>query len=636
VSRPAWSVVLVLAVARPAVAAGPAAADLFPPDTLVYAEVRDPAKLAPQATAALAGSPLEDVVRLVHSRRDAAKTANDIVGKPELAVLGLLASPEAAAEFGKLGGVAAGLTGFNTTGDPEGAVAVLTGDSAAAALAARGFLSLAQVRRVAEVDGVAVYQFRAPQFTVDQNTGQQKLDNEKPPAEGPYEATAAFTPGLFVYGTSKAAVGAVLTRFRGKGGAGLGASAPFKAAREKYPGPGLFVYADAAALVAKLDAVRQEGDGGPEPDPLGWFRLLANEKAVRHVVGSVRFRDGGLAVELSAVVTPGAPSPLAALLAGPGVKADLLAHSPVRSAVAITLSLPEQGRTAAVVGFLDAAAKAAGELGRSPGQAVKDWEAKFKTPVADGLIGKTRAVAVFLPQRPTGGKDAARPVLVLHADTAEAAAAWEEFVPKLLADLGGNEPAQPSSEPVDGVKVLSLPGADLPWRAAVHYARKGAVLAVGFDRAQVAAAVKGGDSVAPPNPPVALVGSARLGGALAAVLNPATPAGPVVPLPNQPPLPRSGFGPRSGPVGVEGGPPAAGQQKAEEKALTGVWAALDALPPAALTARRDGDELRVGLVQPVGKDGFAPVVAAAVGWFDAYLGRNPNQSFGPYSGPRFR
>ena len=194
-NRLAWSVLAALAVAAPARAAGPAVAYLFPADTLAYVEVRDAAKLAPLVTAALAGSPLADVTKYVDARRDAAKTTNDILGKPQLAVLGLLASPELASEVGRLGGIAAGVTGVTENGEPEAAVAVLTGDSAAAGLAARGFLALAHVRRVGAVEGVPVYQFRMPQQTFDPNTGMQKFDNSKPPPEGAYEATAAYTPG---------------------------------------------------------------------------------------------------------------------------------------------------------------------------------------------------------------------------------------------------------------------------------------------------------------------------------------------------------------------------------------------------------------------------------------------------------
>lgn len=629
--------VLLVGPATPAAAAGPAVADLFPADTLAYVEVRDAGKLAPQVTAALAGSPLADVTKYVDARRDAAKTTHDILGKPQLAVLGLLASPELAAEVGRLGGIAAGVTGFNDNGDPEGAVAVLTGDSAAAGLAARGFLTLAHVRRVAAVEGVPVYQFRVPQPSFDPNTGMQKLDNSKPPPEGAYEATAAYTPGLFVYGTSKAAVGAVLTRFRGKGGTGLGGVAAFKAARDADPGPGLFVYADAAGLVAKFDQARRAVEGGLEPDAVGWFRLLANDKAVRHVAGTVRFRDGGLAADLSAAFAPDAASPLLAVLSGPGVKAELLGHSAGAGAFAATVTFPEKGRASAVIGFLDAAAKATGDLGRTPGEAVKEIEARIKTQLTDGLIGRTRAVTVFAPKQQQIGKGVpALPTVVLHTDTPEVAAGWEEFLPKLLADIAGGEESQPASEVIDGVKVLSLPGAGLVWKAAVHYARKDAALAVGLDRAAVAAAVTGGPAAVtfPADNPAALAGFVRFGSAARALLAAGAPpaGGPIVPVPT-PPRP---IRPVFGPDGVELPPPET-QQKVEEKARDGLWAALDALPPLAVTARRDGDRLRVELRQPVGKDGFTPAVTAGVAWFEAYLDRQANPNFGGYpSYRRFR
>jgi hypothetical protein len=637
VNRLVWSVLAALASASPVLAAGPAVADLFPADTLAYVEVRDAAKLAPQITAALAGSPLADVAKFVDARRDAAKTTHDILGKPQLAVLGLLTSPELASEVGRLGGVAAGVTGFTATGEPEAAVAVLTGDSAAAGLAARGFLALAHVRRVAAVDGVPVYQFRVPTQTFDPNTGVPKVDNSKPPPEGTYEATAAYTPGLFVYGTSKAAVAAVLTRFRGKGGPALGGVAAFKAARDAAAGPGLFVYSDAAALVTKLDEARRAADGGPESDAVGWFRLLANDRGVRHVAGTLRFRDGGLVADLTATFAPDAGSPLLTLLSGPGVKAELLGHAAGAGAFAATVTFPEKGRAAAVIGLLDAAAKASGGLGRTPGEAVKEFEARTKSPLTDGLIGRTKAVTVFAPKQQQLGKGVpALPTVVLHTEADEVAAGWEELLPKLVADLAGGEPVQPSSEAIDGVSVLSLPGAGLPWKSAVHYARKGAVLAVGLDRAAVAAAVTAGPAAValPADSPAALAGFVRFGSTARALLAAgAPPAGTVVPVPT-PPRPLGG--PRFGPDGNELPPPET-QQKAEEKALAGVWAALDALPPLAVTARRDGDRLRVELAQPVGKDGFAPAVTAGVAWFEAYLNRQGNPNFGAYpSYGRFR
>lgn len=634
-NRLAWSVFAVLAAAAPVRAAGPAVADLFPAETLAYVEVREAGKLAPQLTAALAGTPLADVNKFVDDRRAAGKTTHDIIGKPQLAVLGLLASPELAAEVGRLGGVAAGITGFTDNGDPEAAVAVLTGDSAAAGFAARAFLALGHVRRVAAVEGVPVYQFRIPQQTFDPNTGIPKIDNAKAPPEGAYEATAAYAPGLFVYGTSKSAVAAVLTRYRGKGGAALGGVAAFKTAREGSAGPGLFVYADAAALVASYDKARRDGEGGAEPDAMGWFRLLADEKAVRHVAGTVRFRAGGFAADLTATFAPGAASPLLALLSGPGVKAELLGHSAGAGTFAATVTFPEQGRAAAVIRLLDAAAKATGDLGRTPGEAVKEFETRTKLPLTDGMIGRTKAVTVFAPKQQQLGKGVpALPTVVLHTETPEVATAWEEAVPKLVSDLTGGEEAQPASEMIDGVKVLSLPGADLPWKSAVHYARKGAAVAVGLDRGAVAAAVNGGPPAValPADTPAALAGFVRFGGTARALLAAGVPpAGPVVPVPS-PPRP---VRPRFGPDGNELPPPET-QQKTEGKALQGVWAALDALPPLAVTARRDGDSLRVELAQPVGKDGFAAAVTSAVDWFDAYLSRQANPNVGGYPSYRFR
>lgn len=630
--RTAWSVVTLLSLSAAPASAGPAVADLFPADTLAFAELREPAKVAPQITAAVAGSRLDDVTKLIDAHRDAARTPHALVGKPELAVLGLLAAPEFAAEVGKFGGVGAGLTGFTGNGEPEAAVAVLTGDSAAAGLAARGFLSLAPVRRVGAVGGVPVYQFRTPRFSFDPNNGQQKLDNDKPPEEGAYEATAAYTPGLFVYGTSKSAVAAVLTRYQGKGGTGLGGVAAFRAARDAHQHPGVFVYADVPALTARLDEARREGNAGLEPEALGWFRLLAGENAVRYVAGTVRFRDGGLAAELSASHVPGRASPLSAVLSGPAVKSEHLGHAPATAGAAGTVSLPEKDRAAAVLGFLDAAVKASGGLGRTPSETLKELEDRFKTPVADALIGKTHAVTMFTPRSTTDKASAAFPTVVLHAASPAVAGEWEDFLPKLVAGLDGGEPVQPSSEVIDGVKVLSLPGTGLPWRAGLHYARKGEAVAVGVERALVAAAVTAGPAGVqlPADRPAALAGFIRVGGVIRVLRAGSQPSGPVVPL-NQPPVPRPGFQPG----GV--GPSSEGQQKAEEKALDTLWAALDGLPVATLTARRDGDALRVEFVQTVGKDGLAPVINAGVGWFDVYLDRNAHLTPGGSGGfRRFR
>jgi len=612
-------------------AAPPDPADLFPADALAFAELHDPAAVAPDLAAAFKGTPLEDSLAFVHARRDKATKPLDLTGKQELAVLGLLASPEMAAEVRKLRGVAVGLTGFTPRGEPEGALAVLTGDSAAFGLAARAFLTMTHVRKVGAAGDVPVYQFRQPGFTYDQNTGQQKLANEKPPTEGAYEATFAYVPGLFVVGTSRPAVAGVLARFQGKAKGTLAANAAFQAAAAAHRKPGVFYFANVPELAAKYDAARKAGGAGDEPDAYGWFKLVANAKAVRSLAGSVRFRDGGLAATAAGVFDPAAKSPLLDFLSGPGVKVEYLRNAPYGAALAATVALPEKDRAAAVIAFLDAVAKADGGLGRLPGEAVKELDAKYRLAIADDLVGKTRAVTVVVPARQELPKGAVPlPMLVLHTAGPDAAAAWAAFLPKLVGDLSGGDPPAPSSEMVGAVQVLSLAGTGLPWRAAVHYAHKDGLFVVGLDRKLVGAAVAGGATPAglPADAP-ALFGTVAAGVVFRTTAVTPKPDGPVVPIT---------------PVGPAGGPrpnseevvPGQAQKNEEAKAWAALEKALDGLPVATLSGRRAGDELRVEVWQPkVQAGGLAAVVAAGVGWLDTLLDLHGDPNGNPRFG-RFR
>ena len=302
------------------------------------------------------------------------------------------------------------------------------------------------------------------------------------------------------------------------------------------------------------------------------------------------------------------------------------------------MNLPEKNRAAALVAFLDALANANGDLGRLPSEAVKELEAKYKVPLTDGLLAKVRAVTVIAPGKqelPKGARP--MPMFVFHLEDAAAANAWEEFLPKLVADIAGEKaPAQPSSETFGGVKVLSLPATGLPWKAGVHYARKDAVLAVGLDRKLVGAAVApdaatsvvggqgpdarrgrdggvvewisrvvGGDKPLPlPAGDLALVGALNLGDLIGAIELPAT-TGPARPF-GGPPLERLG----------DVLPPDE-QVKEADKARAAFLAAFGELPPAAVSVRRVGAELRLEVFQPkVQGSGLTPVINAGVNWFD--------------------
>lgn len=608
---------LMLFLAAPASAAPADVADLFPPGTLAYAELNGPAELGPQLTALFKGTPLEDSVPFIHGKKDKAKTLQEFHAKHQLAELALFASPEVLAEFRRLGGVAVGLVGFGQRGEPEVALAVLTGDSAAAGLAARMFVTTSPtLRRVAEVSKVPVFQHRQPSVQYDPN-GQPKLNNDKPPPEGPYERTYAYTPGLFVVGTSKAAVAPVIKRFVGEEKDSLAAKENFKAAAAGYRKPGLFFYADAPALLAKVDAAGKARGEPFESDLLAWLRLTANQKAVKAVAGVAQFRDGGVALTVGARLDPAQKSPLADLLSGPPAKSDALIHAKKPASFAATFNLPEKDRAVAVVGFLDATAKAGGELGRLPGDVFKDLEAKQKVPVRE-LIGKVRAVTVVVPAKqdlPKGTKSL--PMLVLQLEDAAAATAWEEMLPKLVAEVAGEKPpAQPSSETVGGVKVHSLPATGLPWKSAVHFARRDAVLAVGQDRKLVAGALSPdvasmiGDKPLPKGE-LALVGTLNFGELIGAVeFKPG--AGPAQFFD---PVPRARLGSLLPPEETA---------KEAEKARAALVAALGQLPPGVVSVRRAGDELKLEVFQPkVQNGGLTPVVNAATDWFDKLIEMNP-------------
>jgi hypothetical protein len=621
-------------------------AELFPPTALAYAELNAPAELAPQFAALVKGTALEDGFAFVHDRKKGAKTLADLKAQEQLAALALLASPEVLAEFGKVRGAAVALLGFNENGQPDVAVAVLTGESAALGLAARALVTAApNVRKVGEVGKVPVFQFRAPAINIDNNTGRQMLDTEKQPAEGAHELTLAYVPGLFVAGTGMAAVAQVLTRFAGEGKGTLRDAPGFKESAAEWRKPGLFFYANVPDLAAKLnDAARADPRAG-DADWLTQFRLLAGGKAAKHLAGRAHFRDGGLAVDVSVALDPAQPSPLGALLTGGAANWDRLRHARKPALGAVAVALPPKDRGAAVAGILDALAKAGGEIGRLPSDVLKDLQEKQKVPVGDALFAKLNAVTVILPHKQELPKGATPlPVFVLHCETAEAATAWEAALPKLIGELAGEPAPKPSSETVGSVKVYSLAAA-VPWKAPLHYARDGATLTLGLDRKLVAGALAadavgaltGDSALSLPATARGAVGALNLGAALEVLLAPRQPAAPNAP--GAPPPRGRGGEPRVAPPAVEEPPafdpdgrPVGPEARADaEKARAALATALGDLT-VVLGARARATELRFELFVPkVQNGGLKSVIAAGANWVEKEFARSGlDDGRGPY------
>lgn len=619
--------ILVLCVGR-SVASPPAdLASLFPPGTLAYAELVDPASVATELANLLKGSVLEDVVTFVHDRRDVAKFKFELESKPYAAVLGLLATPEMVAEFEKVR-VAGGLFGFKKSGEPDFAVAVIIQESQAATLAVRTFLISSSLRRVGEVARVPIFQDHKPHPGIENPL--LELKDHKPLAQAD-RLTYAYTPGLFVMGTGPETVGQILRRYLAQQKTPSLADQPgFQTAASRHRGPGVFFHIDLAGLVSQWRKVTEPGEGlvddnDVELPVLGSFEPLAlldftlNAKAVDLLAGRIGFRDGGLFLSLTMDFDPRVRerSPLRNFFATPGLKPVTVRHARGPSSFAFTTTLPEKDRAAAVLALLDALAKSRGELGRLPSEAVREIEGNYPVKLREELIGKTHAVTVFIPTKPGLPAGAGlRPVVVLHAETPAAAEAWQNFMPWLLVEwAGAKRPAEPVTEKLEGVTVYSVPGTGLPGNAAVHFARNGSVVAVGLDSQSVARATTAEAETNPElslSPETVAYATINWGELARGVL--------ADPKAKKPPV-RS----KDKPMLVLPDPLREDLDKSREAVID----ALANLPPTAVALNRSGHTLRLELFQakPRKSTGVKDVVDALAVWLDKLGGLQVLQDY---------
>jgi hypothetical protein len=391
-----------------------------------------------------------------------------------------------------------------------------------------------------------------------------------------------------------------IKRYLGEEKLGLVGSPLFKQAAANYRQTGLFYFVNFPDFAAKIEAVNKMRGGMAEPDAYAWLKMIANAKAMKSISGNVRFRDGGVSAVLSTSFDPTQKSPLMEFLAGSGAKIELLHHARRPAFLAFGVSLPEKNRAAAVIGLLDAAAKAEGEIGKLPSDVVKELEQKYKLSVKDDLLGKTRAITVVLPSKQLLPKDTKPlPMLIFHTEDAATATAWLEAFPKIIADLSGAATVpQASSETIGGIAVFSLPGDKLPWNGPVHYAQSGTAVAIGLDRKLVAAsvtpdaaaAIVGADKSLLPANPTTLLGVITVSEAVAFLMDRPRAPGSIVPV-DDVPLPPGGFPGGGNPVPEN---LLEDLKKSRKEFLT----TLGTLAPATVVVQRTGNDLRIELFQP--------------------------------------
>jgi hypothetical protein len=463
------------------------AAELLPAQTLACVELRQPARLSREVAALVKGSALEDLPRQLAKKR--AENENDRGFRYSwqtemLGVLSMFLSPEMLDEAARIRGGFIALTGFAKDGTPEVVGVLQSGGSNFPGMYMRGFLSFSRPRLVGEVEGVSL--FREVSYTYTSKPGggpPQREQRENGPVLGQM-------PGLLLFGSSVDSLKEVILRAKGKSAdVALASVRAFKDAAALRERPGLFIYADMAALEAQLDEhTRQVG----HPLGRGWaiLKTILGKETARNLTASLTLFNGNLEWQMRANLNGKTDSPLLGLLPNTAVRRELLHFAPKDALLALDGGLGEgEKRWKTLLNLLDALDRFGGhgEANR-PSKMIGELEEKLNLHIGKDVAAQLSGAGLVV--HPEWGRDANRWMLLLRAVDAGAADKLEKHgLPRLLS-LGGTEIRQAVEEEVQGQRIKTVPnkGGALSW----HYGRRGSVFAIGPDRDFVAASLAAG------------------------------------------------------------------------------------------------------------------------------------------------
>jgi hypothetical protein len=579
---------VLLALAGPALAQPKDPAELFPAQTLAYAELRQPDKLSRELASLIKGSALEDLAAVfAKARTERGDTPEDgFYAGMVFAPMGMLLSPEALAEFGRTGGGAVALTGWSKEDGPEVVGVIYPGECNLVMMYFRTFLAADSEMRIAEkVEGVNLYRARGRDYTSQRTT----VPGGAPPAPLPIKdkgPTIALMPGLAIIASTPKAARDAVRRAKGKVSdpslASVGAFKRNAAQRDK---AGVFAYADVGALTAQVDAAPAERKGHSDWDA---FKALCNPRGMGIAVASLTLQNGNLDGRVQVEVDDKQPSPLFDLL--PGRKAALNGLHFAPKDGLLTVTLPWTGGAKGweqVVALIDNVARADGvPADRLPSKEIADAEQRAGLKLGNDLFANVAGFTLTVDLR---GDRAVRNMPVQLAVTAkdeDAARALDELVPKLLS-LAGRAVAAPVTETDGGVTLRTIPAESVPWREDLCYGRAGKTLVLGPTKQGVAAALAGGAKGG------GLLGEAKVAAALkdtgdAQVVGtwslPETILAMIESGPGRAPATKWS----APPPGAGGAPPPTGKEKeGGEKLVKELRRAVEPLPPAVVTLTRE-------------------------------------------------
>jgi hypothetical protein len=476
-------------------------AELLPAETLAYIELRHPERLARELAALGKGSVLDNLPAALAKFRARLADGDSLGWRTEnVAMLGTLLAPEMFSEAGRLQGALLALTGISKAG-PEYVAVILSGSSNAPTLYMRAYLAAdSSIRGRGEVEGVGLYRARRRNWRKTEKYYPKEKATDKgervaPPApvyedDGP---TFALLPGGVVFGT-EASVKEVIRRAKGKGSTpSLTSVRAYKESARLRQQPGLFAYADLAALSGQMDQMFKD-DTSRDARDWNAFKKAVKPEAFRSAAISLSLSGGELGLHAHVRLDPKQSSPLLDLLPDRQADTSLLRFVPQTTALALGTSLPDgAARWQKLLDLLDAAVKPGlrkGEL--LPSQMAAEYEGKLTLKLGRDVFGKIGALALVFDVSEALPEGAERlPMLLMQGTDLEAARFLEEKVVPRLAVWAADsaEAITPRRDKEDGVSEFSLGRSRLG--KVLFCARKGKVVVLGQHRRSVANAVRG-------------------------------------------------------------------------------------------------------------------------------------------------
>lgn len=462
-------------------------AELFPPDSLLYAEVVKPADISRAVGQFVKGSVVEDMTEFMSKWRE--KKGDGYFMESEIiATLSAFAGPEALAEYRRIQGAAFAITGLNKKNEPELAFVLLAGDSHIPNFIMRMYLTVdPMIRPAGKVEGVTMYWEKRRVFN---RVGPGGAAPPPQPPESIRGPIFAAPPGAVIVGSSVETVGDIIKRMKGKEKRlSLLGAAGFQDAAAMRQRPGLFTFVNPGRVMEAFETAFKGNDGDFPPVARRAVAELLNPKGLRYAASSLTLTDGSFDLQVTVQTARDQTSPLLQLVADQQISLPALQSVPKDSIGLFTFALKDGEKQ--FQSLLALADKVIGDDGPRPGEQVKAIEQQLKASIGKDILGRIASVTLAMPAKqelPKGVKPA--PMLVITGKDAAAAEQLEKLVPSILS-LASGEPIEPITENIHGQKVRSVPGKSLPFKAALNYGRGGSSLIFGLDRNLVAASMAG-------------------------------------------------------------------------------------------------------------------------------------------------